>query len=166
MLCFDTYLAYVNIWLYRGAMKNSFTRLRTQQLDRSLKPFDGARTLRRPSRGWIRAVRQALGLSMDEVGRAARASRQAIQLFEKAESTDRITLASLRKIANAMGCELVYALVPKEGTFEQLADRPARDEAAKRVLSVEHTMALEGQAVGGVKEKIDEETRRILKKQK
>ena len=130
-------------------MKNSFTRLRTQQLDRSLAQFDSARSLRRPARGWLRAVRQALGLSLEDIGKTARLSRQAVQGSEKAEAADRITLASLRKVADAMGCVLVYALLPKEGSIEQLAERPARDEAAKRVLAVEHTMALEGQAPAG-----------------
>ncbi len=147
-------------------MKDSLSRLRTQQIDRSLAPLLGAHATRRPSRGWIRAVRQALGLSLDDVGRTAQISRQSIQIFEKAEAADRITLASLRKVADAMGCELVYALVPKEGTIEELAERPAHEEAAKRVLAVEHSMALEGQGAGRVNEKIEEEARRILKKRR
>ena len=63
-----------------------------------------------------------------------------------------------------MDCELVYAIVPKSGSIVELAERRARAEAAKRVLSVEHTMALENQASGGVKELIDKETKRITKK--
>jgi predicted DNA-binding mobile mystery protein A len=147
-------------------MKPAYRKLRTQQLAIVLQAFDGARNTRRPSRGWLRSIREALGLSLEQVGRKSRNTRQDVLAFEKAEASDRITLASLRKIADAMGCNLVYALVPKEGTIEQLAERPARDEAAKRVLAVEQTMALEGQGAGRVKEKIEEETRRILKKRK
>jgi hypothetical protein len=90
--------------------------------------------------------------------------QQSIASFEKAEAADRITLSNLRRLAEAMGCELVYAIVPKSGSIQELSEGRARSEAANRVLSVEHTMALEDQAPGGVKELIDEETKRISKK--
>ena len=63
-----------------------------------------------------------------------------------------------------MGCELVYAIVPKSGSIEELAEQRARTEATKRVLSVERTMALEDQASGGVKELIDKEIKRTKKR--
>ena len=63
-----------------------------------------------------------------------------------------------------MGCELVYAIVPKSGSIKELAESRARAEATKRVLSVRRTMALEDQESGDVKELIDEETKRISKK--
>jgi transcriptional regulator with XRE-family HTH domain len=53
-------------------------------------------------------------LTLEEVGLRAGVSRQAIQQFEKAEADDRITIARLRRIAGAMGCELKYVFVPKE----------------------------------------------------
>lgn len=83
--------------------------------------------------------------------------------FEKSEASYRITLNSLRQVADAMGCDLVYALVPRQGTLHGLAERRATEQASPDVLAVEHTMALENQAVGGVKEKIQEEASRILK---
>jgi hypothetical protein len=85
--------------------------------------------------------------------------------FEKAEASDRITLRNLRRIADAMGCELVYAIVPKSGSIEELAEQRTRSQATKRVLSVERTMALENQASGGVKELIDKEIKRTKKRQ-
>ena len=63
-----------------------------------------------------------------------------------------------------MGCELVYAVVPKTGSIEELAEKRARKEATQRVLSVERTMALEGQAPGGVKELIEKEIKRTKKR--
>lgn len=91
-------------------------------------------------------------------------TRQRIQRFEKAEANERITLRTLRRVAEAMDCDLVYAIVPKSGSIQQLAEARARAEATKRVLSVEHTMALEEQASGSVQQLIDEETDRISKK--
>jgi len=145
-------------------MKSQYRQIRAKQLSRSLDWFKEAKTVARPSRGWLRAVREALGISAEEVGRLTRTTRQGIHWFETAEAEDRITLKNLRRVAEAMGCELVYAIVPKSGSIENLADQRARSKATKRVLSVEHSMALEDQTSGGVKELIDEETKRIIKK--
>jgi predicted DNA-binding mobile mystery protein A len=84
--------------------------------------------------------------------------------LERSEAEYRITLGSLREAADALGCELVYALVPKSGSVQEIPEERARNRAAANVRSVEHSMALEDQAVGGVHEKIQEETRRLLKR--
>ena len=73
-------------------------------------------------------------------------------------------MGSLRAAADALGCRLVYALVPKSGSIHELAEERARTKAAENVRAVEHSMALEDQAVGGIEDKIKEETRRILKR--
>jgi predicted DNA-binding mobile mystery protein A len=145
-------------------MKPAYREMRLNQMAAILTGFEKVKRLPRPQRGWLRAIREALGLKLQEVGRAAHVSHQQIVLFEKAEAENRITLASLRRIADAMDCELVYAIVPKSGTLTQLAERKARADATKRVLSVEHSMALEDQGVGRVKELIDSETRKITKR--
>jgi predicted DNA-binding mobile mystery protein A len=146
-------------------MRDDFRDLRLSQLTRSLSAFEAARQEARPQRGWLRAIREGLGLSLEDVGKKLGQSRRRIQEFEKAESKDRITLRSLRRVAAALDCELVYAIVPKSGTITELAERRARAQATEDVLDVEHTMALENQATGNVKELIEEETKRRLKKQ-
>src|SRR5271170_929296 len=109
----------------RNAMNSKFRQLRLSQLDRSLHDM---RTLPpRPASGWIAAIREALGTTLGEIGEKIGSSRQAVQQFEKAEATDRITLGTLRRVAEAMGCELVCALIPKSGTFAELAERSVRD---------------------------------------
>jgi len=145
-------------------MKPEYRHLRLNQLAATLDKFTSAKQTARPVRGWLRAVREALGISQQEVATAAKVKRQSILGFEEAEAGDRITLRNLRRVADAMGCELVYAIVPKSGSIQELAEQRTRSEATKRVLSVEHTMALEDQASGGVKELIDKETRRMSKR--
>jgi predicted DNA-binding mobile mystery protein A len=98
------------------------------------------------------------------VGTKLGQSRRRIQEFEQAEANDRITLNSLRRVAAAMDCELVYAVIPKSGTITELAGRRARNQATEDVLDVEHSMALENQATGNVEELIDKETQRRLTK--
>jgi predicted DNA-binding mobile mystery protein A len=145
-------------------MHPEYRSLRLQQLASSLAAFYEARNIPRPQRGWLRAVREALGLTLEQIGRSISTGRANVQFFENAEANDKITLHSLRRVAEAMGCELVYAIVPKSGTIQELAERRARAEAAKHVNAVEHSMMLEDQASGNTEQLIDEETKRSRKK--
>jgi predicted DNA-binding mobile mystery protein A len=145
-------------------MKPGYRELRLKQLAAILAKFVLARQAPRPARGWLRAVREAIGVPQQVVAASAKIRRQTLIGFEKSEASDRITLRNLRRIANAMGCELVYAIVPKTGSIEALAEKRARKEATQRVLSVERTMALENQAPGGLKDLIEKEIKRTKKK--
>lgn len=141
-------------------MKREFRQLRLSQLDRSLELVRSL--MPRPSGGWIASVREALGLSQRQVGKKMHASGQAIQQFEKAEADDRITLRTLRRVAGTMGCDLVYALVPKSGSFAELAEQPAREQATRDVKRVVHTMALEDQKPKDTNQLIEDEAQRRL----
>jgi predicted DNA-binding mobile mystery protein A len=145
-------------------MRSEFRNLRLKQLDRSLEQYQAARKVSRPSKGWIRAIRQALGVSSGELARRLGTSRQLPLQLEKGEAEDRITLKSLRAVANALDCDLVYALVPRAASMEELIENRARSEARQRVLGVEHSMALENQAVGNLDEAVEAEARRVARK--
>ena len=71
----------------------------------------------RPTAGWLRTVRETLGLTLADMAKRLGITPPAVRSFEQAEAEDRITLASLRRTADAMGCELIYALVPRPGTL-------------------------------------------------
>ena len=157
MVCID----YIYI-----VMRSEFKSLRLKQLDRALEPYRAARAVPRPSRGWIRTIRQALGLSSAELARRLGTSRQLPLQLEKGEAEDRVTLKSLRAAANALDCDLVYALVPRAGSIQELIENRARAEAKNRVLGVEHSMALENQAVGRIDEAVEAETRRLVRKRR
>src|SRR5258708_4496672 len=138
-------------------MKKDFRELRLTQLARTLSVFEAARKEARPQRGWLRAIREGLGLTLENVGKKLGQSRRRIQEFEDAETNDRITLHSLRRVAAAMDCELVYAIVPKSGTVTELAERRALAQVREAVRDVAHTMALENQAPANVDELIEDE---------
>ena len=145
-------------------MKREFRQLRLSQLDRS---SELVRSLpARPSGGWIASVREALGLSQRQVGKAMHASGQAIQQFERAEAEDRITVRALRRVAGSMGCELVYILVPRSGSFAELAEQPTRERAIHDAKSVLHTMALEDQKPENAGQLIEDEAQRRLNRRK
>jgi predicted DNA-binding mobile mystery protein A len=143
-------------------MKTEYRDLRLKQLVKTFTAFQQAGEIPRPRSGWFRAVREALGISQKQIAKTMHLAQQNIAAFEKAEAEDRITLGNLRRVADAMDCQLIYTIIPKPETFDELLQRP-RQEATKRVNSVEHTMALEDQATGNVDELIDEETKRIKK---
>jgi predicted DNA-binding mobile mystery protein A len=145
-------------------MNTKFRQLRLSQLDRTLQ--DIRTSPPRPTSGWISSIREALGITLVQIGKQIGSSRQAVQQLERAEATDRITLGALRRAAEAMGCELVYALVPKSGTFAELAERPVRDRAARDVKSVMHTMMLEDQKPENADQLIEDEAQRRLNRNK
>lgn len=145
-------------------MNSQFRQLRRSQLDRNLTE---ARNLPpRPSGGWLASVREALGFSLAEIGRRMRVPRQNVQKFERAEADDRVTLSTLRRAAEAMDCDLIYVLVPKVGSFAELAERPARERAASDVQRVVHTMALEDQKPENATQLIEGEAQRRLNRSK
>jgi transcriptional regulator with XRE-family HTH domain len=97
-----------------------------------------------------------------QIGQRLGTSRQTIQEFEQAEASDRITLGALRRVADAMGCDLIYVLAPKSGSFAELAQHPTRERAARDVQRVVHTMALEDQKPDNTSQLIEDEAQRRM----
>lgn len=101
----------------------------------------------RPSGGWLRAIRQALGMTTRQLAKAVGVTQAAVVDAERTEAKGDITLATLQRYAAALDCELIYALVPKrplKEIVEARADRIARDQVSR----VKHSMALEAQSTG------------------
>ena len=99
-----------------------------------------------PPKGWIRAIRDALGMSGSQLGRRLGITAQTVQDLEKSEATGKTQLNSLRKAADAMDCVLVYALVPGDG-LEAMVERRACSLAFEALRRVSRSMALEDQQV-------------------
>jgi predicted DNA-binding mobile mystery protein A len=120
-------------------------KLQIAQLEQKLKGFSTAQKVPVPPTGWLKAVRVSLGMSMQQLADKLSITKQSVQGIELREKEGTITLKSLRETANALDMQLVYGLVPKDGTIENLIDRKAQ-ELAKRIVSrTSHTMKLEDQ---------------------
>jgi predicted DNA-binding mobile mystery protein A len=104
-----------------------------KDLDEALLPFRLARKLKGCRTGWLRSIRQAVGVPVDEVARRLGVCRWEVHRLEESEKNSRIMLASLSRAAKGLGCELVYALVPKEGTLEELAAEQKRVREKLRI---------------------------------
>jgi predicted DNA-binding mobile mystery protein A len=97
----------------------------------------------RPARGWLRAVREAIGLTQGEVASRLGVKRQSLAQFENAEEHGSISIASMRRAAEAMDCEFVCYVVPRASvarSFVQLAH--LHDPAAGHLKATEHSMSL------------------------
>lgn len=108
----------------------------------SLREFNFAR----PPRGWIKAIREALGMTTRQLAKRIGVGQSRAVDIEKAETTGAITLDSLQRAARALDCELVYALVPRK-PLEAMVEERATALAKRRVKATGHTMALEDQSV-------------------
>ena len=96
--------------------------------------------------GWIRYMREALCMTQTVLAKAAKVNQATVQQIEKREVEGKVTLHSLRKIAGAMNCELVYAFIPKDDLSSYLKQR-ALSKAAEIVRSADVHMTLEDQKV-------------------
>jgi predicted DNA-binding mobile mystery protein A len=118
-----------------------------EQLDKRfarLKPL--ANEAARPSRGWIRALREAIGMTTGQLAKRLGVQQPRIIELERGEATGNITVKSLERAAQALGCRLVYALVPEEPLADTIRRR-ASVIADQQLASVEQTMRLEAQGV-------------------
>jgi predicted DNA-binding mobile mystery protein A len=114
----------------------------------------------RPPKGWLRAIRGALGMTTAQFARRLGVSQPRIIELEKSELTGGVTLHTLQRAAEALGCRLVYALVPERPLAETVHDR-ANLVAERQLAPVEHTMRLEDQAVADTKARAELRRRSI-----
>jgi len=127
-------------------MNKSLVNLRLRQMESLTLPWRALAGREAPSGGWIRAVRQALGMSAAQLGRRLSVTRQAVAELERGEGRRTITLATLERAANALDANLVYALVPRQSLSETRRLR-ARQQAERQLARVAHSMRLEEQEV-------------------
>ncbi|MES9822828.1 MAG: mobile mystery protein A [Candidatus Thiodiazotropha endolucinida] len=130
-----------------------------RQLDKRLNSLRDSEAFVRPSRGWIKAIRESLGMTTTQLAQRLGVVQSRAVAIEKAEADGKITLNSLEKAAHAMDCRLVYALVPRQSLDELVSERAAR-LAKKRMESTRHSMALEAQGVEAADEQ--EQLKRMI----
>jgi predicted DNA-binding mobile mystery protein A len=129
-----------------------------KQLERRLAPLRGM-TLTAPPKGWIKAIRESLGMTIRQLAARMGAAPSRIPAIEKAEVTGATTLRTLRQAAAAMNCAFVYAFVPIEPLDDMLRER-AMQKAGKDISRLDHTMRLENQAL--FKSNLDAERQRTI----
>ena len=99
-----------------------------------------------PPVGWLRAIRDALGMPARHMASELGVNTSAVFAMERSEQAGTIQLGTLRRAADALGCDVVYALVPRSslaGTVEAAAARGLR----RSTEAVRRTMILEDQGL-------------------
>lgn len=120
--------------------------LQRQQLNSKMLAFATLKQVAMPPTGWIKAIRTALGMSMQQLGNKLHISKQGVLDMERREKAGSITIRSLRETARAMDMQLVYGFVPNDESLDALIEKRATELATEIVLRTAHTMALEDQA--------------------
>jgi predicted DNA-binding mobile mystery protein A len=121
--------------------------LRLRQAIAILNPWQSLRTERAPGNGWVSTIRRAIGMSSAQLAARMHISRQSLEALEAREVAGTATVDALRRAADALDCDLVYALIPRQGSLETVVTEQARRLAERLVGRAGHTMALEQQAV-------------------
>ena len=120
--------------------------LQLQQLNSKMLCFASLKQVAMPPTGWIKAIRTAIGMSMQQLGNKLNVSKQGVMDIEKREKDGSITIKSLREIARAMDMQLVYGFVPNDGSLDALIEKRATELATQIVMRTANTMKLEDQA--------------------
>jgi predicted DNA-binding mobile mystery protein A len=119
--------------------------LQLQQLNSKMLGFATLKQVAVPPTGWIKAIRTAIGMSMQQLGNKLSVSKQGILDMERREKDGSITIRSLKEIGRALDMQLVYGFIPNDGSLNALIEKRATELAAKIVLRTSNTMKLEDQ---------------------
>jgi len=120
--------------------------LARKNIDKRLIEIRNSQSLVRPPRGWIKAIREALGMNSKQLAKRMGVSQPRASEIEKNEVADSLTLDTLQRAANALECQLVYAFIPRK-PLQDLVEERADKLARMRLQATSHSMALEDQSV-------------------
>ena len=121
-------------------------RLIREQLEVSLQRLVPLRNLSQPPKGWIRAIRDALGMTAKQLARRLGVAQQAVARIEKDELAGSVTIKTMRRVAESLDCVFVCGFVPRSSLETTLRNQAERI-AAKRLQQASHTMTLEDQVL-------------------
>ena len=133
-------------------MKPLHRRLIQEQLETTFARLSCLRDVQRPARGWLRAIREALGMSGRQFAQRLGVSPPWVTSLEKKELSDSVTIKTMRQAAEALDCVFVYALLPRD-SLADIVHRRAEILAGKRLARVSHTMLLEDQQLSSIGKK-------------
>jgi predicted DNA-binding mobile mystery protein A len=147
-------------------MQSKNRRIMRDQLDKTFAQLSSFKNLQPPFKGWLRSIREALGMSGKQLGERLEVSQPRVVQMEKDELSGALTLKTMRQAAEAMDCQFVYAIIPRT-SLEGTVRKQAMKVAAKRLSRTSHTMLLEDQKVSNdeqqkmLEEKVEDLIRNI-----
>ncbi len=135
-------------------------------MDKKVQSWLQLRTEKRPPGGWLKAVRGALGVSSRQLAQIVGIDSSAIIRLEEREPEGKMSLELLNRAAQAMGCKVIYAIVPNDeyDSLEAIVDRRAKQAAKALLQKVEHSMRLEDQGSTDSKAELEKLTQSLKEK--
>jgi predicted DNA-binding mobile mystery protein A len=121
-------------------------RLIRKQIDKSLRRFRPLFDAAPPPKGWIRAIRDALGMTARQLANRLGTAQQSVSRIEREELAGSVSIKTMRKLAEGLDCIFVYGFVPRT-SLEETIGRQAKKVAALRLAQASQTMSLENQAL-------------------
>lgn len=145
-------------WKYRN--------IALEQLDEKIVDTKNLHNLSRPSKGWIKSIREAFGMTMTQLGKRANGIPQPnISRLEKQEAAGSTTIETMENVARALNCRFVYALIP-ETSYRDIIMQQARKVAKTKISYISHSMHLEDQKLSDleIEKQIEELAIELLQK--
>ena len=125
-------------------MKPKQIKLAREQLDGALRRFEPLKQIAPPPKGWIRAIRDALGMTGEQLGRRMGINKQRVSRIERDEKLGKVKLETLSNAADALDCIFVYGFIPRD-SLEKSVREQAHTTAKKRMAQSNQLMRLENQ---------------------
>lgn len=116
-----------------------------EQLERKLQPFYKGKEVSVPEKGWVHAIRTGLNMTLEQLGVKMNITKQGVKDMEERDAVGSLSIKSLKEVANVMDMQLVYCIVPKEESLDELVNHKARKLARKIVQRTNRNMKLENQ---------------------
>ena len=129
--------------------------LMREQIQKQLEKAGCLLDVQVPYKGWIRSIKEALGMNGRQLAERMGVTKQRVSIIEKQELASSVTMNTMKKSAEALNCVFVYCLVPK-ADLEDIVRDQAKKSALNRLQRASHTMSLEDQELG------DHENKEIL----
>ena len=125
-------------------MKKSIKRIQLDgKLESIKRVFFNSSTI---NKQWIKTIRTALGMTSSQLAERLGVSQSRVSDIEKGELEGRLTIKTLKSVAQSMDCEFVYAIVPRN-SLNQIVREQAEKVAQNRMKRVNVTMSLEDQSI-------------------
>jgi len=134
-----------------------------EQVDRKIVQLKKIEDLTIPSSGWIYAIRQALGMSLRQLGEKMGITPQSVKEIEVREKNGTISLNVLRQFGKALDLKLVYGFIPGHASLEMIIEKRAEEIAREIVTRTSASMKLEDQenSAKRLRKAISEKTKEI-----
>ncbi|MFN8211190.1 MAG: hypothetical protein U0T33_09525 [Bacteroidales bacterium] len=114
-----------------------------EQLDAKILQLKKAEGLVMPSSGWVFSIRQALGMSLRQMGNKMGITAQSVKEIEQREQNETISLKVLRQFGKSLNLKLIYGFIPQDGSLEDIIEKRAHELALEIVNRTSISMKLE-----------------------